>query len=96
MIDLDDIEKLLYIERRFGITKTLKESPTNDRVMAAERELVSILKKYSEQLNLTIPMPKVRTILTDNQIKFTFFDKNNGKRILLGNWLSNKEKYHDR
>jgi hypothetical protein len=97
MDDMNDIEKLLWIEKRFGITKTLEEKhPSNDKVEALEQELNSILSRYREEYKITMPMPRIRMWLTDNKMNFLFFDRKSGKRILLGNWLSNKEDFYER
>lgn len=92
----DDIEKLLWIELRFGITKTIGENPSNEKVEATENELLSLLNRYREELHITSPLPKVRIWLNNSKLNFMFFDRKNGKRILLGNWLANKETYYER
>lgn len=94
--DMDDIEKLLWTELRFGITKTLGENPSNEIVEKTENELLSLLSKYREELKITIPMPRIKMWLSHNKLNFMFFDRKNGKRILLGNWLANKETYYER
>lgn len=96
MDDMNDIEKILWIEKRFGITKTIGENPSNDKVEATENELVSILNRYREQLKITMPLPRVRMWLTNDKLNFLFFDRKSGKRILLGDWLANKEIPYER
>lgn len=89
--DMTDIEKILWIELRFGITKTVESNPTNDRVEAIENELLSLLSKYREELKINTQIPKVRMWITNNKLNFMFFDRKSGKRVLLGQWLSNQE-----
>lgn len=96
MDDMNDIEKILWIEKRFGITKTVGDNPSNDRVDAIDSELNSILSKYREQLKITMPLPRVRMWITNDKLNFLFFDKKSGKRILLGDWLANKEITYER
>ena len=94
--DMNDIEKILWIEKRFGITKTIGENPSNDKVEATENELVGLLSKYREELRITNPLPKIRIWLTNDKLNFLFFDRKSGKRILLGDWLANKETTYER
>lgn len=96
MEDMNDIEKILWIEKRFGITKTIGENPSNDKVEQTENELFGLLSKYREELNISIPLPRVRMWLTNDKLNFLFFDKKSGKRILLGDWLANKEIPYER
>jgi len=94
--DMNDIEKILWIEKRFGITKTVGENPSNDTVEKTESELTGLLAKYREQLNIANPLPRVRMWLTNDKLNFLFFDKRTGKRILLGDWLANKDTPYER
>ena len=97
MEDMNDIEKLLWMEKRFGISKTLTEKhPSTDKIEATEQELASILSRYREEMNITMPLPRIRTWMTDNKMNFIFIERKSGKRILLGNWLSNKEEFYER
>lgn len=94
--DMTDIEKILWIEKRFGITKTIGENPTNDKVEATENELLGMLSRYREELKITNPLPRVRMWLTNDKLNFLFFDRKSGKRILLGTWLLNQETPYER
>lgn len=94
--DMDDIEKLLWIEKRFGITKTIGNNPSNDKVEATENELMGILSKYRDKLSIASPLPHVRMWLTNNRLNFLFFNRNTGKRVLLGDWLANNETEYER
>lgn len=94
--DMNDIEKLVWIEKRFGITKTIKENLSNDKVESTENELLSILNKYREELKISNPIPRVRMWITNNKLNFMFFSKKSGKRILLGDWLSDKDIPYER
>lgn len=95
MYDMNDVELLTWIEKRFGLMKSLGANPSNDVVGAVETELVSILNKYKTELNIASPLPRIKMWITDNKVNFMFFDKKSGKRILLGDWLSNKGEYYE-
>lgn len=90
-----DIEKLIWIEKRFGITKTIGEAPSTEKMEVIENELLALLSKYREQLKITHPLPKVRMWATHDKLNFLFYSRNTGKRIFLGDWLSNKEIPHE-
>lgn len=94
--DMNDIEKILWIEKRFGITKTIGENPSNDKVEATENELLGLLNKYREELHISNPLPRVRMWLTNDKLNFLFYDRKSGKRILLGDWLANKDTPYER
>lgn len=94
--DMNDIEKILWIEKRFGITKTIGENPSNEKVEATETELLGLLNKYRDELHISNPLPRVRMWLTNDKLNFIFYDRKSGKRILLGDWLSNKETPYER
>lgn len=94
--DMSDIEKLLWIELRFGITKTVGSNPTNEKMEQIENELLSILSKHKSDLKITNPLPRVRMWLTNDKLNFMFFDRKTGRRILLGNWLANEETPYER
>lgn len=91
MDDMNDIEKITWIELRFGMTKDIGDNPSNDRVEAVENELFTLLNRYREELKIKSPLPKVRIWLANNKLNFMFFDRKTGKRVLLGQWLANKE-----
>jgi len=94
--DMNDIEKILWIEKRFGITKTVDDNLSNDKAEELEKQLVSLLSQYREELKITTPLPRIRMWMNDKKMNFMFFDRKSGRRILLGNWLANKEEYYDR
>lgn len=94
--DMNDIEKILWIEKRFGITKTIGKNPSNEKVEATETELLGLLNKYRDELHISNPLPRVRMWLTNDKLNFIFYDRKSGKRILLGDWLSNKETPYER
>lgn len=91
-----DIEKLIWIERRFGITKTVGEMPSTEKLQTIESELMTILNKYREQLKIEYPLPRVRMWSTNDKLNFIFFSRVTGRRIFLGEWLSNKETLYER
>ena len=89
--DMNDIEKLLWIEMRFGITKTIASTnPSNDEVEQIESQLVQMLNKHRESLKISSPLPKIRIWITNNKMNFMFFDRKTNRRVLLGEWLSNR------
>lgn len=94
--DMNDIEKILWIEKRFGITKTVGDNLSNEKAEEIEKQLTNLLARYREELRITTPLPRVRMWLNNNKMNFMFFDRKSGRRILLGNWLANKEEYYDR
>jgi len=94
--DMNDIEKILWIEKRFGITKTVGDNLSNEKAEEIEKQLTNLLSRYREELKITTPLPRVRMWLNNNKMNFMFFDRKSGRRILLGNWLANKEEYYDR
>ena len=90
--DLDEIELLLQMEKRFGpLCKTIPGGWHIDKVEAIDKELVSMLQKYRQQLCLQSPVPRIRSWVTENKVNFLFFDKETGKRILLADWLAGKD-----
>lgn len=93
---MNDIEKITWIEKRFGLAKNVGNNPSNDKVESTEIELLTILSRYREELRITSPVPKIRIWITNDKLNFMFFDKRNGKRVLLGDWLSNKETKYER
>lgn len=89
--DMNDIEKLLWIELRHGMTKTVSSAmPSNEEIEKAETQLVEMLTKHRESLKIASPLPKIRTWVTQNKINFMFFDRKTNRRVLLGEWLSNR------
>lgn len=93
---MDDLEILLWMEKRYGpLSKTIPDGYSMDKVDQIEKQLVTLLQKYKEQLKLNSPMPRIRMWTTENKVNFLFFDKETGKRVLLGEWLSGKEGYYE-
>lgn len=97
--DMSDIEFITWMELRFGpLTKTITGNYSMDKVDQIERELKELLTKYKDELKLHNPVPRIRMWVTDkpeNTVHFLFFDKNTGKRVLLGQWLNNQEGYNE-
>ncbi len=92
----DDIDELTRMEKRFGpLQKTISGGYSMDKADAIQKQLSELLTKYKKQLNLTIPVPKIRVWTTDDKLNFLFFDKDTGKRVLLGIWLSGKETHFE-
>lgn len=89
--DMNEIDQILWIELRFGMTKVIGSNPTNEKVESIENELVSLLSRYKEEMKIPSQIPRIRMWITNDKMNFMFFDRKTGKRILLGEWLSNKE-----
>lgn len=94
--DMNDIEKITWIELRFGLAKSIGNNPSTEQMESIENELVSILNKYREELKITSPIPRIRIWLNNGRLNFMFFDRRHGKRVLLGQWLSNKDTPYER
>jgi hypothetical protein len=93
---MNDIEYLTWIEKRFGpLTKTVGNNPSNESLREIEYGLIEILHKYKSELKISIPMPKIRMWMKGGKVNFMFFDKHNDRRVLLGDWLSNKVIYYE-
>lgn len=99
MIDgnsMDDIEVLLWMEKRFGpLQKTIRGGYNMDKADQIQHELVALLGKYQKQFSIASPVPRIRVWATDDKLNFLFFDKSTGKRIFLGAWLSGKEIHYE-
>ena len=94
--DMDEIEVLIWMERRFGpLQKTIEGGYNMDKADAIQRDLTSLLNRCQKQLGLVAPVPRIRVWTTENKLNFLFFDKNTGKRVFLGAWLSGKETYYE-
>lgn len=96
MEDMNEIDRLIWIELRHGLTKRVGINPSNDKIEEIEKQLMSILNKNKEEMKITNPVPRVRMWLTNDQVNFMFFDRKNGKRVILGEWLSNKGTTYER
>jgi len=94
--DLNEIETLIRIELRHGLTKKVGVNPSNDKIEEIEKNLMAILHKNKEEMKIKTPVPRVRMWLTNDQVNFMFFDKNTGKRVILGEWLANKGTTYER
>ena len=93
--DMNDIEVLTRMEKNYGpLTKTLAVFST-DAIDKLETELVQLLQKYKAQHNVRQPIPRIRMWCEDNTVNFLFFDKATGKRVILGEWLENKNGYYE-
>jgi hypothetical protein len=88
----DDIEVLTRMERKFGpLSKTLAGGYSMSKMDTVKSEFVSILQKYKTELGIRNPIPHIRMWAEEDKVNFLFFDKNTGKRILLGEWLEGKD-----
>jgi hypothetical protein len=93
--DMNDIEILTRMEKNYGpLSKKLKVF-TTDAIDKLEGELLQLLHKYKTQMNVRQPIPRIRMWIQDNTVNFLFFDKATGKRVILGEWLENKNGYYE-
>ncbi len=93
--DMTDSELLVWMELRFGITKTIGPNPSNEKIQATENELLAILSRCKETNKIQAPIPRVRMWLTYDKLNFMFFDRKTGKRVLLGRWIAGEETYYE-
>lgn len=89
--EMTDIDLLVWTEKRFGMTKTFKSNPSNEQVSEITDELIRILNKTKRDLGIESPIPLVRLWVMNTQVKFSFFDRKTGLRVLLGEWLTGKD-----
>lgn len=93
--DMNDLEILTRMEKNYGpLTKKLAVFST-DAIDKLEGELLQLLHKYKTQMNVRSPIPRIRMWIQDNTVNFLFFDKATGKRVILGEWLDNKQGYYE-
>lgn len=93
--DMNDIEILTRMEKNYGpLTKKLAVF-TTDAIDKLEAELLLLLQKYKAQMNVRTPIPRIRMWIQDDTVNFLFFDKATGKRVILGEWLENKNGYYE-
>ena len=94
--DMDEIEAILYMELRFGpLCKSIPGGWGIDKVDVLDKELVTLLQKYKSEKGIRNPIPRIRSWVSENKLNFLFFDKETGKRILLGEWLSGRERKYE-
>jgi hypothetical protein len=95
--DLNDIERIIWMEKRFGpLSKSIPGGFNMEKVDQIEGQLISLLQRYKTELLILGPIPRIRMWAEEDKVNFLFFDKETGKRILLGQWLSNKnEAYYE-
>ena len=93
--DMTEVEALLYMEKRFGCLSRTVHINGVIKIEAVESSLKDILYKYKNTLNLTSPIPRIRSWAVEGKVNFLFFDKISGARILLGEWLSGKKGKYD-
>lgn len=93
--DMNDLEILTRMEKNYGpLTKKLAVFST-DAIDKLEGELMQLLHKYKAQMGVRAPIPRIRMWIQDNTVNFLFFDKATGKRVILGEWLENKNGYYE-
>jgi hypothetical protein len=93
--DMDEIEILTRMEKNHGPLSKKLAMYSTDAIDKLEVELVALLQKYKSQMNVRSPIPKIRMWIQGNKVNFLFFDKSTGKRVILGEWLTNKNGYYE-
>lgn len=88
--DRSELDELLWIELRHGLTKRVGDNIDTDTVDNIERDLTNLLNKYKGLLSIEGPLPRIKMWLSNDKLNFMFFDRKTGKRMLLGQWLENK------
>lgn len=94
--DMGEIEILIRMETYYGpLSKRLPGVYTTDSIDKIQAELVGIIQKYRQQLGIKDNIPRIRVWIEQNTVRFLFFDRHTGKRIILGEWLkkSNRVAY---
>jgi hypothetical protein len=86
--DMNDIEIYGPLTKKLPVYST-------DAIDKLEAELVNMLQKYKSQMSVRSPLPKIRMWIQDNKVNFLFFDKATGRRVILGEWLQNKNGYYE-
>jgi len=90
--ELMEIEQLLWIEKYYGLSKTIEDNLSHDKMEYAKNELLDNLNKYKEKLKIPDPIPRIKMTNSGNKVNFSFYDAHTGKRVLLGHWLLTKER----
>lgn len=89
--DMGELEILIRMETYYGpLSKRLPGVYTTDTIDKIQSELVSLIYKYKHALNIKDSIPRIRIWIEHDKANFLFFDKHTGKRIILGEWLSEK------
>jgi hypothetical protein len=94
--DMGELEILVRMEKYYGpLSKRLPSVYTSDAVDKIQSELVSLIQKYKGQLGIKDNIPRIRTWIEQNTIKFLFFDRHTGKRLFLGEWFAKASRSYD-
>jgi hypothetical protein len=87
--DMGELEVLIRMEKIYGpLSKKLPDVYTADAIDKIQAELIQLLQKYKGQLGIKDNIPRIRTWIEQNTIKFLFFDRHTGKRLILGEWFA--------
>ena len=93
--DMNDLEILTRMEKNYGPLSKKLTNFTTDTIDKLESELVQLLQRMKSQMDVRAPIPRIRMWIQDNKVNFLFFDKATGKRVILGEWLQNKQGYYE-
>lgn len=91
--DMGELEILVRMERYYGpLSKRLPAVYTTDAMEKIQEELLRLINKYKTQLRIQDNIPRIRIWIEQNAVRFMFFDRHTGKRVLLGEWLGKSSK----
>lgn len=93
--DMSESEALICIELRIGLSKTFRGKWDPNKIEEIEKQFNFLLHKYKHDFGIKSSFPRIRTWTTDNTVNFMLFDKQTGRRVLLGDWLISKDYSHE-
>lgn len=93
--DMSEAEALVYIELKIGLSKTFSGKWDVNKVDEIEKSFQALLHQYKRELSLKVPIPRVRSWVTENKVNFILFDRTTGNRILLGDWMRERNTVHE-
>jgi hypothetical protein len=95
--DMGELEILTRMEKIYGpLSKRLPEVYTTDAVDKIQAELMQLIQKYKSEFSIKDNIPRIRSWIEQNTVKFVFFDRHTGKRVILGEWFAKAIKEKDR
>jgi hypothetical protein len=93
--DMNDMEILTRMEKHYGPLSKKLTVYTTDAIDKLEGELVTLLQQYRQKMSVKTPIPRIRMWIEENSVKFLFFDRSTGRRVILGEWLEGKHGYYE-
>jgi hypothetical protein len=93
--DMNELEVLTRMETHYGPLRKKLSAYTTDVIDKLETELIQLLQRYKKDWSVNSQVPRVRMWIEENTVKFLFFDRSTGRRVILGHWLQNKCGYYE-